>query len=57
MNCPKCQKKTEHSHEHHTAYGIEDTHMNGSEHYQCKECGYLMLKKEAEAQGLKFILD
>lgn len=31
--------------------------MAGSEHYQCKECGYIMFKEEGEAQGLKFFLD
>ncbi len=57
MNCPKCKKKTEHSHRHECAHGIEGTHMDGSEHYQCKECEYIMFKKEAETQGLQFVLD
>ena len=57
MNCPKCQQETEHEHLHRTAYEYEGTHMSGSEHYKCKECEYIMFKTEAEAQGLKFVLD
>ncbi len=57
MNCPKCQKETEHDHKHDCAHGIEGTHMDGSERYECKECEYIMFKKEAEAQGLQFVLD
>ena len=57
MNCPKCNKETEHSHKHRTAHGIEGTHIVGSEHYRCEECGHIMFRKEAEAQGLRFFLD
>ncbi len=57
MDCPRCQSKTGHKHMHRTAHGIEETHMNGSEHYECKECSYIMFKVEAEAQDLKFVLD
>ncbi len=57
MNCPKCKKETKHSHKHRVAHGLEGTHMSGSEHYQCEECGYIMFKPEAESQNLKFILD
>lgn len=57
MNCPKCKKETEHRHMHDAAHGISDTHMAGSERYECAECGYHMNKKEAEKQGLKFVLD
>jgi len=57
MDCPKCKKETEHSHKHRCAHGIPETHMAGSEHYQCEVCGYIMFKEEGEKQGLKFFLD
>ena len=57
MYCPKCEKTTEHDHKHDCAHGMFETHMAGSERYECKECGHWLGKKEAEAQGLKFVLD
>lgn len=57
MDCPKCEKETERRHMHDSAYGIAETHMAGSERYECVECGYHMKKEEAEKQGLEFILD
>lgn len=57
MNCPKCKKTTEHKHMHNEAHGISGTHMDGSERYECAECGYVMYKKEAEVRGLAFVLD
>ena len=57
MNCPECSKKTEHKHMHDEAHGIAGTHMAGSERYECAECGYAMMKEEAESQGLKFVCD
>ena len=57
MKCPKCKKETEHRHMHDTAHGISETHMVGSERYECRICGYNMYKKEGEKQGLKYILD
>lgn len=57
MKCPKCNKKTEHLHKHDCAHGIPETHMSGSEHYECVTCGYKMRKNEAEKQGLIFTLD
>lgn len=57
MDCPECNKNTEHNHLHNAAHGIQGTHMAGSERYECKECGYAMRKEEAESQELKFVLD
>ncbi len=57
MDCPKCKEKTEHRHMHDAAHGIAETHMVGSERYECKGRGYHMLKEEAEKQGLTFDLD
>lgn len=57
MNCPICEKETEHKHLHNAAHGLEGTHMDGSERYECIVCKYRMYKTEGEKQGLKFILD
>lgn len=57
MNCPECQKKTETKHLYDAAHGIVGTHMDGSERYECGDCGYCMYKSEGEQQGLKFFLD
>lgn len=57
MNCPKCKEETEHRHMHDCAHGISATHMSGTGRYECQKCGYAMQKTEAEAQGLKFVLD
>lgn len=57
MNCPNCQRLTDATHMHDEAHGIAGTHMDGSERYECVECGYRMCKIEGEKQGLKFILD
>ena len=55
MECPRCEKTTEHTHRHYAVHGIPGTHMAGSEHYECVECGYTMYKNEGERQGLKYI--
>jgi len=36
---------------HDCAHGIPETHMDGSERYECAVCGYKMRKEEAESQG------
>lgn len=54
--CPKCKEKTM-KHLHDTAYGMEETHMKGSERFECI-CGlHISSSKEAEKYNLKFILD
>ena len=57
MKCPNCCRVTKHDHKHDCAHGIPETHMDGSERYECVNCGYVMQKEEGEAQGLKFVLD
>ena len=57
MNCPRCGALTEAKHMHDCAHGIPETHMGGSERYECVDCGYVMRKIEGEKQGLKFFLD
>lgn len=57
MDCPKCKKVTKHHHKHDEVHGIPGTHMDGSERYECCECGYAMFKEEASKQGLEFFVD
>jgi hypothetical protein len=57
MECPRCNKTTEHVHLHNAAHGMPETHMDGSERYECKECGYAMYAMEGEKQGLLYLLD
>ena len=57
MNCPKCKGLTEAKHMYDCAHGIPETHMAGTERYECVDCGYVMRKVEGEKQGLKFFLD
>jgi hypothetical protein len=37
-HCLGCNTTTYHWHLHDTAHGIPETHMAGSERFQCKEC-------------------
>ena len=56
MKCPACKKDTL-KHLHASAHGLEETHMSGTEHYEC-ECGFAVWNKEdAEQYGLKFVYD
>jgi len=57
VRCEGCRKETTHRHVHDTAYGIEGTHMAGSERYECTVCGRAMRKEESLEKGLNFILD
>jgi len=57
MKCPNCRRETEHRHLHDEAHGVTGTHMDGSERYECAECGYAMFPEEGERQGLRFFLD
>jgi hypothetical protein len=57
MECPNCQRTTEHRHLHDTAHGIPETHLDGSERYECAVCGYSMRRAEGEGQGLRFVCD
>lgn len=55
--CPKCGKQVQFKHMHNCAHGIPETHMAGSERYECPECGHAVFKDEGEKLGLKFTLD
>ena len=54
-NCPLCGKKLKHL--HCAAHGMLETHISGTERFEC-ECGWKCLySTEAEKFGLKFVLD
>jgi uncharacterized protein with PIN domain len=53
--CPKCGGEMKHLHD--SAHGIPETHMAGSERYECAKCDKKIYKVEGEKLGLKFICD
>ncbi len=56
-NCPKCKTEADFKHIHNCAHGIRETHMAGSERYECSQCGYTIYKSEGEGLGFIFVLD
>ena len=58
MNCCKCnvELKEKVRHLHDCAHGIPETHMSGSERFECC-CGYVLTKEEAISAGFKYVLD
>jgi len=62
-DCPKCKKSTEFRHLHTPAYSdLPDTHMVGSERFECKECGHSITASMAKefplsCSSFHFILD
>lgn len=55
--CPRCGCFHEFQHLHDTAYGMSETHMAGSERFECNGCEYMLEREEAENIGLKYVLD
>lgn len=55
--CLRCGLKTAHRHMHDTAYGLSDTHMSGSERYECVECGNQVFAGNPGAGSFSFVLD
>jgi len=55
--CPKCGGRRRYTHRHQTMYGMESTHMVGSEYVECCECQRRFSKQEAAEQGIPFKLD
>lgn len=54
--CRRCKRDTEHRHLHDCAHGIPETHMAGSERYECIECGTATFAADG-IDGFRFILD
>jgi hypothetical protein len=56
QTCPKCKNQTL-KHLHDSAYGIEGTHMAGTERFEC-DCGFSCWDAiDGEEFGLTFVLD
>ncbi|MBI2064511.1 MAG: hypothetical protein HYT62_00435 [Candidatus Yanofskybacteria bacterium] len=55
--CARCKKETDHVHLHDAAHGIPETHMAGSERYECTACHSGIYKEDAQGLNLRFILD
>lgn len=55
--CPNCGVIGSIKHMHDTAHGLEDTHMEGSERFECSSCGASLTREQAEGLGLKYVLD
>lgn len=57
MICPRCEDGIEFKHMHDCAHGIPDTHMAGSERYECPSCAYAIHAGEGKGMGLNFVLE
>lgn len=55
--CSHCNKRAEWKHLHDCAYGMEGTHMSGSERYQCQRCKKSLYAIEGKAHGMNFFCD
>jgi hypothetical protein len=55
--CKICKCENEHTHKRDCAHGIEETHMSGSERYECIKCTNAIYSEEGMALGLKFVYD
>lgn len=55
-HCRRCNADTEHRHAHDTAHGIPETHMDGSEYFECRDCGLKTFAGDGEGD-FTFILD
>lgn len=57
-DCPQCKQESCFRHKHDTAYGLEATHMVGSERFECAFCNFVVLPKDADKfPTLVFVLD
>jgi hypothetical protein len=57
--CSQCKRITPHRHIHDTAHGIAETHMTGTERYECVYCRWSIHKEERGTinEHLRFVLD
>jgi uncharacterized protein with PIN domain len=55
--CPRCEYTCEFKHMHDTAHGIPETHMSGSERFECTQCGHMIFLHSDGASKFNFILD
>lgn len=55
-NCPKCSRN-KFKHLHDTAYGMQETHLSGTERFECENCGYSIYSREGIKMGFTFFCD
>jgi hypothetical protein len=56
-HCPTCGQQTRHRHMHDCAHGMPETHMHGSERFECNGCGKATFAHDDEAGRFPFTLD
>lgn len=56
-HCLTCNTTTRHRHLHDTAHGIPETHMSGSERFECRDCGRTTFAHQPGAEAFPFVLD
>lgn len=59
LRCRDCKTDTPHNHMHDAPYGIEGTHMAGSERFTCEACGHNIFIGDVRGTDIAklFILD
>jgi len=55
--CPNCDSTEEFRHLRDTAYGMPETHMAGSERYECAACDHRLSRGECASLNLEFVYD
>lgn len=56
-HCLSCGQETRHRHLHDCAHGIFETHMSGSERFECTACGKVTFAHSEDADTFSFVLD
>lgn len=54
-HCPNCKGST-FRHMHDGAHGMAETHMSGTERFECVQCGHNVYKRD-NVPNFVFILD
>lgn len=56
-HCRICACSTLHRHLHDCAHGIPETHMQGSERFECSRCDLVTFAISEGAERFRFVLD
>lgn len=55
--CLGCGATTHHRHLHDCAHGIPETHLSGTERFECAACGRATFAYSDDANTFRFVLD
>jgi len=57
--CPSCDSSSldQFKHVHNCVHGMPQTHLSGSERFQCRECRFALSREEAKVRGLVYTID